>query len=399
MKFTWVIILFFMLLIAGCKSNLPEIENENVEVPQEIPVEEVIADKQEEINKGRSFEEKYWEERINATFEPVDCPLPPKRNLPDSYYKGPMIDAHIHFHSLPDAAPSLDLSELRGDNLGTTSRVDDWICMLNYEGTKKAFVFFPVWDPIIEQSLDVVKKALEKYPDHFVPFIMPPDNDGSPHGSSTVDAKKLRRMLEVYPGLFRGYGEIGLYHRHEGAAALPPNSKRLKEIYPVVREHNLVVYFHLGEGQKDAFEEVLKENPDITFIWHGDQLIQCESCKKNLDDVAEILENHPNVYYGVDELYGDVFLLRPHDGNKKEFLDHFKDYEPLLEKDLETWKDFIEDHPDQVLWDTDRGIANWSTDLDVALTLNNYTRAFIGHLDPAIQEKFAYKNAERLIQA
>ena len=69
----------------------------------------------------------------------------------------------------------------------------------------------------------------------------------------------------------------------------------------------------------------------------------------------------------------------------------------MLGKDLATWKDFIERHPDQVLWGTDRGVGStWSLDPEVALTLNNYTRAFIGRLDPSVQEKFAYKNAERL---
>ena len=134
------------------------------------------------------------------------------------------------------------------------------------------------------------------------------------------------------------------------------------------------------------------------FIFHGDQLIQCGTCDRTLDDVAEILENHPNVYYGVDELYGDVVLLND-DHTKEEFIAHFKDYEPLLEKDLKTWKKFIEEHPNQVLWDTDRGVGStWSIDLEVALVLNDYSRAFIGRLDPTVQEKFAYKNAQRLME-
>ncbi len=62
------------------------------------------------------------------------------------------------------------------------------------------------------------------------------------------------------------------------------------------------------------------------------------------------------------------------------------------------WKGFIERHPEQVLWGSDRGVsAPWDKDQDIALALNNYTRAFISRLDPAVQEKFAYKNAEKLI--
>ena len=237
---------------------------------------------------------------------------------------------------------------------------------------------------------------MEKYPGRFIPFIMPPDDDGSVDGFPTVDAQELNEMLSVYPGLFAGYGEIGLYQRPNGAPALPPDSQRLLEIYPIIREHNLIVYFHLGEGQKKAFEKVLDANPDITFIWHGDQLVKYENGRQNLKDVEDILSRHPNVYYGIDELYGDEYLIRP-GVKKEEFLEHFDNYEILLKKDLDTWKGFIGRHPDQVLWDTDRGVgATWSLDTDVAITLNNYTRAFIGRLDPSVQEKYAYKNAEKL---
>jgi len=83
---------------------------------------------------------------------------------------------------------------------------------------------------------------------------------------------------------------------------------------------------------------------------------------------------------------------------KEEFLAHFKNKEELLGKDIDTWKEFIEKHPDQVLWGTDRGATVlWSMDLEVSVTLSDYGRAFIGRLDPRVQERFAYKNAEKLI--
>ena len=269
-------------------------------------------------------------------------------------------------------------------------------CMMDSEGTYRALAFFPVWEPIISQQLEVVNRTLEKYPDRFIPFIMPPADDNDPEGYPTVDAAELEEMLNAYPGMFTGYGEIGLYARNGGSPELRPDSQRLTEIYPVVREHGLAVYFHLGEGHQEAYERVLSANPDITFIFHGDQLIPYEGGVQNLEHIEEILSNHPNVYYGVDELYGNVFLMRP-EVTKEEFIAHFADYEPLLETDLANWKAFIEAHPDQVLWDTDRGWSSpWSLDPEVALTLNNYTRAFIGRLDPDVQEKYAYKNARRI---
>jgi hypothetical protein len=157
------------------------------------------------------------------------------------------------------------------------------------------------------------------------------------------------------------------------------------------------VYFHLGEGQAEAYKKIIKANPDINFIFHGDQLIQCESCPQNLSQIEDILASAPNVYYEVDELWGDVFLLNPKK-TREEFFAHFKDYQPLLEQDLATWKAFIERFPDQVIWGSDRGVVRWTVDLQVSRQLTDYVRAFIARLDPAVQEKYAYKNIAKLLQ-
>lgn len=363
--------------------------------------EEAIDDKNEE---NLEIYNQHWGRVFAKAFEPVDCPKPrDPQSLPAGYYKSPIIDAHIHIHSLPDGQPGFPDEYYTGTNLGIKYSLNQWLCMMDVEGTSKALAFFPVWDPIRNESLNLVKLVMEKYPHRFIPFIMPPDNDGSVNGSPTVDASTLQEMLSVHPGLFKGYGEIGLYVRGEqgdpkSAPALPPDSTRLKEIYPHIREHNLVVYFHLGEGQKEALERVAAANPDITFIFHGDQLKDCAECDKTHSMIADILENHPNVYYGVDELYGGDWLLKP-GASKEDFITHFEDYDALLKKDLATFKEFIETHPDQVMWGSDRGVSTpWDVDPDVALVLNNYTRYFIGHLDPQVQEKLAYKNAQKLFE-
>ena len=45
---------------------------------------------------------------------------------------------------------------------------------------------------------------------------------------------------------------------------------------------------------------------------------------------------------------------------------------------------------------TDRAFA-WHFDPEVGALIEESARIFIGQLDPAVQEKFAYKNAERLL--
>ncbi len=357
----------------------------------------------DKIRPGDNKADGKVSKRAEAAFQPTDCP-PIKRSLPVSGYQGPMIDTHIHIPPIPDGpfGGGFDDDQSVRPAMGVNVTIADYLCMMETEGTKQVFAFFPVWEPIVDDFIDVVKKTVEMYPDRFVPFIMPPDHDDRPDGFPTVDATELSRMLAVAPDVFQGYGEIGLYARGDhggptGAPELPPDSQRLKEIYPLLRENNLVVYFHLGEGQKESFERTLQENPDINFIFHGDQLIQYGGHDKYyLDDIEDILNNHRNVYYGVDELYGGEWLLRP-EVSKEEFIAHFQNPESLLEEDVKTWKAFIERHPDQVLWGTDRGwSASWSLDPEVAIVLNDYSRLFIARLAPEVQEKFAYKNAEKL---
>ena len=358
-----------------------------------------LNDKKDLENKDKTIAERHWERVFSKAFADIDCPAPRDPNsLPEGYYKGKMIDTHIHLQSLPDGEPGHPDEDYAGENLGIKKSINEWICMMNVEGTKQAWGFFPVWEPIVQESVDVVTMIMEKYPNRFIPFINTPAHDGNP----TVIAEELEEMLQVEPRLFQGYGEIGLYS-HDNVADLPPDSPRFTEIFPIIRKHNLVVYFHPGFGHKEPLERAASANRDIRFVFHGGNLyvisenqVGISHDEKILSDIEELLNNNPNIYYGVDELYGGDWLLEP--GRSKEnFLANFADYDILLEKDLSLWKGFIERHPNQVIWGTDRGVsATWDKDPDVALTLNNYTRAFIGKLDQAVQEKFAYKNAERL---
>lgn len=342
--------------------------------------------------------ESFWEVRIDTAMADYDCPDSGQPKIPAGSYQGKLYDGHIHIPSIFTGGdkdePSYE-DKVVNSTLGVNLKMSEFVCILEHDGTSKAIAFFPVYRELIPQQSEIAKLTMEKYPDRFIPFVMPPDNDGSPSGFPTVEAATLERMISESPGLFKGFGEIGLYARKGGAAELSPDSKRLVEIYPILRKNKLAAYFHLGEGQREAFKKVIKANPDINFIFHGDQLIQCESCPQNLSQIESILASGRNVFYEVDELWGDVFLLQPK-VTKEQFFAHFKDYKPLLEKDLATWKFFIEKYPDQVIWGSDRGVHRWPVDLEVSRQITDYVRAFIAKLDPAVQEKFAYKNLEKI---
>lgn len=347
-------------------------------------------------------QEDVWQRRIDAVMVPASCPPVEETKYPDAYYKGPLIDSHFHIGSLPSWPDFQDSPEDAGESsdyawLGLKIKIDDIACTFKHDGTVAAFSFFNVWRDIEAPSLEVTKLIMERYPTLFVPFIQPPD-DPSP----VVPAPVLKELLSVYPGLFRGLGEIGNYGPLGEITDPPPDAPLYLENYKLAQEHNLIVYYHLGKGHQENLKRALQQHPNINFIFHGDTAVSgVEDTLAGVQEeligiIADILNNHPNVFYTVDELYGDEWLLQP-DVSKEEFLAHFEDYEPLLEKDLATWKEVIEAYPDQFMWGTDRGDEPiWTYDREVGKQLTDYARAFIGKLDPAVQEKFAYKNAERL---
>lgn len=335
------------------------------------------------IALAAACEQSEWDARIDAAFEPSTCPPAPSVEFDISDYTGPLIDTHFHIPPLPQPDRYEEVGVM--PNLGWNVTIPEIACTLEQEGTSKVFAFFSVFTYEADPLLKVVDQTMKRYPSQFVPFINPP---GSVEGVPTVNADVLSEMLSKYPGLFQGYGEIGLYPPPgQTTDDYPPDAPILRDIYAIAQENALAVYLHPGDGHEDSLERALQEYPEVSFIVHG------EGIEKQ---IAGLMAKYSNVYFTVNDLYGDQYLLHPGETTES-FLAALSDYEPLLEKDLATWKDAIEAHPDQFLWGTDRGgIAVWTFDLKVGQALVDYARAFIGRLDPEVQERFAYKNAERL---
>lgn len=314
-----------------------------------------------------------------ATVLAGKCDYPGTKGKVPEYYTGPLIDTHLHIPSPLDANDGNPV--LRKD-----MTMADIACTLQYEGTRSAFAFFPVYagDDSYEKFYKAADSAKETYPSVFVRFINPP---GKKSGVPTVTVNRLKRFLKDRPDVFQGYGEIGLYG---DSYAYRPNAYIFQNIYRVVQKQKLLVYYHPGENQLNAFRKTLAKYPNINFIVHGEQIE---------NDVAELIDDYDNIYFTVNDLYGDQYLL--HQGeNEESFLEKIDDYETLIEQDLSTWQERIEAHPRQFLWGTDRGgVAAWTLDKDVGLGISDYGRAFIAQLDPEVQEMFAYKNAQRLINS
>ncbi len=303
------------------------------------------------------------------------------------YYSGPLFDDHFHMPQFFKVSNHPEAPVIDQD----ISRKDVACLFSNKNRVKGVFAFYGIPVHLKASALEIVKGIERQYPGvitHFLELIVFP---GYP-----VDPSQIKGILDSNKSLFKGYGELSMYLPHY--SSVKPNDPAMRKFYGVADTHNLIVMMHPIEGQQQAIEEILRDYPNVQFLFHGAERLS--SANMFLDT---FLEKYPNAHYSVDiVLFGDDSNGRPlldAARDKQDFIAKFKqNWQSTLNSKVAFWKSKIEKHPDQFLWGTDRGASLWNYDQEVEALLEEYSRAFIGQLSPAVQEKYAYKNAEGLLQ-
>lgn len=389
--------------------------------PQDEPQDDIDSDQPQDEGPtpqppieelDRIFAEMAWQTRLDASFTDEACPVVPELNYAADRYQGRLIDTHLHMPQLPDYSLGFGDGEreLQGFNETSFSNRDDFdvplegfpgsdqipiagdnitmntiACTLQADGAEGGFAFYSVFTSQPDSVLDLAVETEKRWPGLLTPFISPP---GQVNNVTTVGGARLEELLVAYPDLFRGLGEMRFNGSGKNSVDDLSHSELLST-FPAVQSRSMHVYLHPDNDQAIPLARVLADNPDINFIAHGDEF-------EGL--VTGLMDSFPNLYYTIDALMGDQYLLHP-DETAAGYLSQTDSYPWMLEYDLDFWKEAIESHPDQFMWGTDRGgIVLWGWDIEISRRLVDYARAFISQLDPAVQEKFAYQNAERLIQ-
>ncbi|MCH7714266.1 MAG: amidohydrolase family protein [Chloroflexi bacterium] len=339
-----------------------------------------------------------WPKRVDAAFTPAQCGSPPTTGYPASYYGGPLIDSHLHIPQLPDDAPGgiddgyqaprgseSDLYDAIAEEdrplLGRTVNINRIACALKYEGTTKAFAFFPTFPEITSPAIDVAYRTVEEYPSLFVPFIQ-----ASANGVSTLEGTSLEVMLGVRPDFFFGFGEVG--DSPTEPINPPPDSDIYTGDFEVARDHGLVVYYHTGVDHQENMARALARFPEVTFIVHGDFV---------RPHIVDLMDRYPNIYFTFNDIFEEI-IPQFRFGAKQDFISLMsEDWDTLLDQAVALYRPMIEAHPDRFMWGTDRGDIVWHYDEDLGRLIADYGRAFIGRFDPEIREMIAYKNAELII--
>ncbi|MBI1970331.1 amidohydrolase family protein [Candidatus Woesearchaeota archaeon] len=289
------------------------------------------------------------------------------------YYTGPLFDAHFH---LPNTFDEPD-NGWRQPVLGEEVTLEQISCFFDKEHVIGTIAFF-LWEyEHLDRSLQIAADIKKQWSKEFYLFLIP----------SELEADELDQKITSYPGVFDGFGEIVFYDPERPGAT--PDDKISLEINDVAEKHKFIVMFHPDDGQRRKVENAIQHNPNVRFLIHGHE---------SAEYISELMGKYPNVYFSLDSatLYPikGVFIYGP----KERFVSQFrKDFNTLLNSAVITWKGPIEQYPDRFIWGTDRA-ADWHFDEETSMLFEEFARAFIGKLPPDVQEKYAYKNAEKLLE-
>ncbi len=325
------------------------------------------------------------ENKCPQAFEPIMAAGP--------YYQGPLFDAHLH---LPTKMKSVsDVAAKTGNPI--TFWHDELSfkylkCLFDREGMYSAYGFHLFTKYYMDAEVEMAKKIEKKYPGMIVHFLMPTMISKA----LNPDLDKIEKILDDNPGLFSGLGELKMYDGKE------PDDPYLLGLLNLAKKHNLIVMMHPFDNHKRGVEKIIRQYPELTFLLHG--IVEDGGpigVENNISWLDKLMASNKNVYYSIDaglQIYG---WQKSHFGktlSKEELLPYLKaHFKEPLQKDLRYYQNIIEKYPDRFLRGTDRS-SKTHFDREVSALMEEYSRAFIGNLVPAVQENFAHTNADTLIK-
>ena len=263
----------------------------------------------------------------------------------------------------------------------------DVICLFDQGRIEQVFAFYGVPTDLKQKAIQDAKDIEQQSPGTIIHFLELVSFPGYPVVPQQVDD-----IVNSNQGLFKGYGELSLYLAHYTNNKVMPNDPVMKELYAIAEKQHLIVMGHLTANKQQAFEEVRHDYPNVRLLLHAAEELPWSS---TIFDTY--FDKYPNLYYSVDiDLIKEAIFPAT---TKQDFIARMKDnWQDMLKKKVAFWKSKIEKHPDRFLWGTDRGHYAWHYDPEVEAYFEEFGRAFIGQLDPSVQEKYAHTNAESLLQ-
>lgn len=186
-----------------------------------------------------------------------------------------------------------------------------------------------------------VASLLENQRKRFHPFIC------GFNGSDRNAIDHVRRMVEMYPGLWEGIGEV--MARHDDLTALtygdvaPANSISLDPIYNFAAEYDLPVSVHSNISSVwkreplyvKEMEEAIRKHPKTRFIWCHAGISRRVEVPTLTQEIRRIVSTYPNVWIDLSWVVFETCITK--DG-----------------KPQQAWIDLLEAFPDRFILGSDK---------------------------------------------
>lgn len=314
-------------------------------------------------------------------------------NFSEGTYNGPLFDAHLHLtgSDSQDSPEGVEYTKLliNSNNANEIFEMFDTLGVTGFIGflplNHDFFVVQKQWtDPFLKQTMEIGNR----YCGRIQTFIFPDSLIGI-KSREYFTTNLIDDYVKIYP--IKGIGEIHMDGENPLYKDIRLNDEEMFELYAYAAENNLVVMIHPRESDLDDLHDALEHNNKTKILLHGDEGIE--------NIISPLIQKHDNLYYSIDAGLMYPYSI-PIDGmTKEEFLNNLQSremYNKILESALNNWKPLIEEYPNRIMWGTD-ALYSWHFDQEVYGGFVRFTRDFIRELDPEVQERFAYKNAERLL--
>ena len=307
--------------------------------------------------------------------------------------EGGWVDAHLHYVDFMQQSDGSEAMLAAMDEAGVE---DAWLFGLPvvkkwqqdaprrpryYLGDEAPLYYYSATDDIVAGAVRDLPEDQRRRLAPFISGFNPTDMNAARH---------VQALIERYPGLWRGIGEV--ITRHDDLTALTAgetaraNHPALMKVYRLAARHDLPVLLHsnltslreetpiyLGE-----LEDALRSNPDTRFVLaHAGTSGGVEKRQAPLATLNEIiralLERYDNLYVDLSWSVREHYLI--------------KDGEPRA-----AWGALIEDHPDRFVLGSDV-VGHFDS---IGAILGEY-RPLLDALPKPVADKLRAENARALL--
>jgi len=197
-----------------------------------------------------------------------------------------------------------------------------------YAGDDADAYWYSATDTYVAAALQQLPSEQRKRFHPFLSGFNPVDKNAVSH---------IERMLDLYPGLWQGIGEV--FTRHDDLTALTSgdtpraNNEAMTRIYHLAAERDLPVLLHSNITSKRErnplylaeIEDPLRNHPHTRFIWaHAGSSMEIHRHQTQMDFLlpvlTRLLEDYPNLYVDLSWSVLQPYLLDEQGAPRKEWL-------------------------------------------------------------------------------